>query len=376
MREIAYDYDKDYDYNKNEIKENIEDEQMFDFLAELGAEPQWQKGNIINKTICHCGESHKLYYYSNSKLFKCYTDCGGDAFDIFELVRKVKGRGQEDTYQLPQAIHYVAQYFGYAPKFDNPFDTNDLEEDWKIFNKYDRIKEIKKDEQIVELKEYDGSFLKNFPKPKIKPWLDEGITQEVMNHAGICFDSKNYGIIIPHYDINNRLIGIRERTMDLDMESGGKYKPAYINKKLYNHPLSLNLYNLNNSKDNIKSIKKAIVFEGEKSSLLYRSYFGEENDISVGCCGSSLVSYQVKLLISLGVEEIIIAFDKQFQEKGDDEFKKLVKNLTNINKKYGKYTKISFMFDSQGEYLDYKDAPIDKGQDVFLKLYTNRIFLY
>ena len=369
-----------YDYDKDEIKNSISNEQMFNFLKELGAEPIEQNGNIICKTICHhsfddlSNASHKLYYYSNSKLFKCYTGCT-ETGDIFELVRKVKGRGQEDTYQLPQAIHYVAQYFGYAPKFDNLFDTNDLEEDWKIFNKYDRIKEIKKDEQIVELKEYDGSFLKNFPKPKIKPWLDEGITQEVMNHAGICFDSKNYGIIIPHYDINNRLIGIRERTMDLDMESGGKYKPAYINKKLYNHPLSLNLYNLNNSKNNIKNIRKAIIFEGEKSCLLYRSYFGEDNDISAGCCGSSLVSYQVKLLISLGVEEIIIAFDKQFQEKGDNEFKKLVKNLTNINKKYGKYTKISFMFDSQGEYLDYKSSPIDEGKDVFLELYKNRIFI-
>lgn len=112
----------------------------------------------------------------------------------------------------------------------------------------------------------------------------------------------------------------------------------------------------------------------EKSCLLYRSYFGEDNDISAGCCGSSLVSYQVKLLISLGVEEIIIAFDKQFQEKGDDEFKKLVKNLTNINKKYGKYTKVSFMFD-KGELLGYKSSPIDEGKDVFLELYKRRIFI-
>ncbi|MGN1342929.1 MAG: hypothetical protein ACI4VL_07065 [Bacilli bacterium] len=40
-------------------------------------------------------------------------------------------------------------------------------------------------------------------------------------------------------------------------------------------------------------MKKAIVFEGEKSTLLYRSYFGIENDITVACCGSSLSSYQM-----------------------------------------------------------------------------------
>ena len=26
------------------------------------------------------------------KLFRCYTDCGGEAFDIYELTRKVKSR--------------------------------------------------------------------------------------------------------------------------------------------------------------------------------------------------------------------------------------------------------------------------------------------
>mgnify|MGYP003294679593 CR=1 FL=1 len=34
---------------------------------------------------------------------------------------------------------------------------------------------------------------------------------------------------------------------------------------------------------------------------------GEDNDISVACCGSNLLSYQIELLLSLGVNEIIIA---------------------------------------------------------------------
>ena len=54
----------------------------------------------------------------------------------------------------------------------------------------------------------------------------------------------------------------------------GKYKPIKINGILYAHPLSMNLYNLNFSKENIKKIKKAIIFEGEKSTLQYKSFFG------------------------------------------------------------------------------------------------------
>ena len=44
------------------------------------------------------------------------------------------------------------------------------------------------------------------------------------------------------------MIGIRERTLIKDNEITGKYKPAIINHKMYNHPLGFNLYNINNMK--------------------------------------------------------------------------------------------------------------------------------
>lgn len=143
---------------------------------------------------------------------------------------------------------------------------------------------------------------------------------------------------------------------------------------MYNHPLGFSLYNLNNSKNNIKILKKAIVFEGEKSPLLYESYFGRENDISVACCGSNLSSYQLKLLLDLGIEEVVIAFDKQFKTKGDLEFKRWTKKLADIDKKYREYVKISFMFD-KNDILRYKSSPIDEGKDKFIKLYEERFSL-
>lgn len=65
------------------------------------------------------------------------------------------------------------------------------------------------------------------------------------------------------------------------------------------------------------------MFEGEKSPLLYSSYFESENDISVACCGSSLSMYQVQLLLDLGINELVIAFDKQFREIGDEEWERM-----------------------------------------------------
>ena len=136
----------------------------------------------------------------------------------------------------------------------------------------------------------------------------------------------------------------------------------------------MNLYNFNYSKDAIGIIQKVIVFEGEKSTLLYKSYFGIENDISVACCGSNLSTYQVQLLIEAGAKEIVVAFDRQFQEINDNEYKHLTKNLMKINSKYKNDVVISFIFD-KNMITGYKDSPIDCGPEIFMKLFKERIIL-
>ena len=225
------------------------------------------------------------------------------------------------------------------------------------------------------LKEYDSIILSRFMYPIISPWEREGISREVMKAAKIGYYPGGGQITIPHFDRDNRLVGIRGRQLGKEeADLFGKYRPLYINNTLYNHPLGFNLYNLNHSKNNIKNIQKAFVFEAEKSCLMYRSYFGEENDISVACCGSSLTDYQVQLLLDAGVREIIIAFDRQFQEIGDEEFNKLTVKLSKLNKKYKKIVGISFLFDKK-KITAYKSSPIDEGPIKFQELYKERIIL-
>lgn len=377
-----------YKYDKDELKINLSIEQVFELVAELGGEPKMENGFFISKTICHnhAGEgSYKLYYYDNTKLFRCYTDCG-TSFDIYELVRKIKNNSKDlksyynkegkvcyREWELFDAVEFVAIYYGYSPKTFDFQKTQEKLKDWEVLNNYEQISKDEQ-EQRVELRIFDNKILQYLPRPRIITWEQEGIKKEVMDHRGIAYDPKNQGIVIPHYDINNQLVGIRERTLIKEEENFGKYRPAILNGVMYNHPLGFNLYNLNNSKNNIKIIKKVIVYEGEKSSLLYASFFGEENDISVAVCGSSLITYQVKLLLSLGVEEIIIAFDKQFKEIGDKEWERWTKKLYDIHTKYGAYVQISYLFDKK-DLLDYKDSPVDKGKETFLKLFKNRIML-
>lgn len=365
-------------FDKSEIRSNLSLDNIFDLLQEWGGDPEYSDFGILSATICHNvpGEgSKKLYYYENSGLFRCYTGCDA-SFDIFELTIKVFEIQHNRKMDLNDAVRYIAAKHGYGGRLEDSPEENELQ-DWAILSNYDRIQNIELGEKkVVTLKEYDDVILSRFNYDlKIGPWLREGISQEAIEQARIGFYPGGDQITIPHFDADGRFVGLRGRTLSKqEGELYGKYRPLRVNKLMYNHPLGMNLYNLNNSKDAIKIIKKAIVFEGEKSTLLYKSYFGIDNDISVACCGSSLSAYQVQLLVDAGAEEIIVAFDRQFQEIGDKEFQHLKSNLLKLHNKHKNFVKITFIFDSK-MLTDYKDSPIDKGPEIFLQLFKNRIVL-
>lgn len=365
-------------YDKSEIREQLNIENIFELLQEWGGDPEYTNFGILSATICHNmpGEgSKKLYFYTNSGLFQCYTGCQG-YFDVFELVRKIASIQWGEDYDLNDAVRWIAKRFGISGTLEDGKASDEIE-DWKLLANYDRIQEIEpKAKSTVILKEYDSSILDRFNyQIKLTPWLREGISQEALDQARIGYYLGGDQITIPHFDKDGRFIGLRGRTMcKEEAELYGKYRPMKVNRQQYNHPLGMNLYNFNFSKDSILAMEKAIVFEGEKSTLLYKSYFGIGNDISVACCGSNLSAYQVQLLLEAGAKEIIIAFDRQFQEIGDKEFKHLTKNLTRINEKYKSDVIISFMFD-KNMITGYKASPIDEGADKFLKLFKERILL-
>ena len=362
-------------YDKDKIKNSLTIEQVKELLKMLDAAPQQINSNtIICRTICHGGESHKLYYYDNTKLFRCYTECDS-AFDIFELLIKFH-ETQGEKYCLIDAIKYVVNFFSLEDKnFIN--DSHENIRDWVILKRWEE-KSQKEQEQKSnkKLNIYDEKILENLPKPILLNWKREGIKKEVCDTHGIKYDAAAQGIVIPHYDVDGRLVGIRERTLVKENEQNGKYRPAFLNNKIWNHPLGLNLYNLNFSKDIIKRKRKVIIFESEKSCLKFCSIFGDEEDFSVAVCGSNITEHQFFLLYDLGITEVIVAFDRQYLEAKatDKEWVTWTKKLQNIYYKYGKYVQVSFMFD-KGYLLGYKDSPIDCGPDIFLTLYKKRIII-
>ena len=73
-------------------------------------------------------------------------------------------------------------------------------------------------------------------------------------------------------------------------------------------------------------------------------------------------------------KEVVIAFDRQWQEKNDDEYKHWIKNLEKLNDRYKNNINVSIIYD-RNMLTGYKDSPIDDGKDIFLKLFKERIRL-
>lgn len=174
------------------IKNNLTIEDVKNLLFSLGGDPAIKNNIIIARTICHAGHSHKLYYYENTHLFKCYTDCPEDSFDIFELVIKIKKNDNIDI-SLPQAVNYITNFFNLSISTENFLESKEELEDWKILNKYAKNNSKEKEEKKVELKFYDEKILKYLPHPRIIPWEQEGITKEVMDYYDICYDPIQIG---------------------------------------------------------------------------------------------------------------------------------------------------------------------------------------
>jgi hypothetical protein len=348
--------------DKDKIKESLTEEEIYKILKDLGSKDPLM-GNQYT-TVCHGGHKHKLFYYHESKSFHCYTDCS-ENMDIFEVVVRAKG------ISFPQAIQYVASLTGKTFGFSsvlNQFD-NEIINDWELINRHK-----KKEKIITELIECDSTVMDVFLPYPHELWLNEGISYDTQKRFNIGYYIREERIVIPHYNLNNKLVGIRGRSMKIeDIEAGKKYIPITVENKLYNHQTMLNLYGLHKTKEAIKRLKKVAIFEGEKSVLKCEDYYGN-NNFSVASCSSTITNFHRDILLSLDIEEVIICFDRfrdkennetdeKYQEKIDEYQKKLLK----LANKFTPYVRTYIVYDDFG-LLQTKQSPVDQGKDTLEQL--------
>ena len=340
------------------IIEELDDNKVMALLDSLNIPYENRSDYLLMPTVCHNANiedaSLKLYYYKNTHIFYCYTEDG--AMSIFNFlkhyyeVRDITYDWFTDIYELVRGCSYFS-------------------EEKEHLNTYRSIRDdyVQKKERH-ELPSYPEGIIESFIKYYPVEWLKDGITKEAMDKFNIRFSPSQNKIIIPHYDVNNRLIGIRGRALnEEDIENWGKYMPVQIEGKWYSHPLSLNLYGLNKTKENIKTTGIAYLFEAEKSVLQMESF--SIPNCAAAVCGSKLNKYALDILVrTCHPQEIVICFDKEELPHEDKYFN----HLYELCKKYQAYSNFSFIYDKEN-LLNLKDSPTDKGEEVFLKLLKKRV---
>ena len=353
--------------NAQELKELLTLEQMEYILGSLDMEPRtnYRDETIANLTRCHNGDSHKLIYYHKDKRFKCYTGCG-KTFDIIGLVEHVL----EISFNM--AMNYICDKIGISRGSYNPEEKVKSEDGgWELMNKYIKpTKPVEPPKIIIR----DKNLLNQFYSLAHINFLNDGITKATMSKFNIKFDILNNRIIIPHYDKDNNLIAIRCRNLDENQVKVAKYMPIYINNELLSAPSAGYFYGLNFNIKNILKGKKIILVESEKAVMQLDSMFNGAG-IAVALSGSSISIWQVQILKELGVEEVILALDKEFVScKTTEEKAYAIKIKKMFFEKLENDFKVSVIWD-KWNLLEYKDSPMDKGKEIFLKLLSKRLYI-
>ena len=353
--------------NFKDLREELTDESIKNILSQFNVEPVYEnESSITFPTCCHNleGGSPKLVYYKNTKLFHCYTECAS-SFDIFTLLQKMYLlRGKEIT--LKQAIAICDLDSSHLTVENESLSCND---DIRHMQKLNNTYTYKVED--INFKVYDKKVLKQytFDYHGLMPWIEEGIGIEALQRFNIKYDIMNNAIVIPNLDYNGSLIGIRARYFNEEDIKKGKYRPIYNNGVLYSHPTGRTFYGIFENHKNIERKHTCVIFEGEKSVLLYNTIYGNENGIALATLGQNITKDHIQYLLKMKVKNVILAYDTDYEDYNQ---------LMEVEQKYlakakilEPYFNISYLIDYDFD-LPYKSSPIDGGKEIFEKLLKNR----
>ena len=199
--------------------------------------------------------------------------------------------------------------------------------------------------------DYMSRYEKN--AEKLAVWEAEGVSRASLDKFQVCYDRFSDRLVYPIRDPEGRIVNVGGRTLD----------PIWQAQTLRNYSYFMpwgelkTIYGLSENRSAILEKREIILFEGCKSVLLADTY-GVHNTGAI--LTSHLNPNQMKLLSGLGCR-VVFALDKDVPVREDHNIRKL-KQFVNVE----------YIWDSR-DLLGEKDSPVDKGRDVWEKLYEGRL---
>ena len=277
----------------------------------------------------------------NNGSWYCFsTGLGGNLYTFIRYYFKCTRR---------EAVEKLKKYAGYDGKV---MIVNEKLSATQICKKFSKPKTRRKEAKGVVLADDYMERYENRPE-KLAEWESEGISRDVMAKFQVKYDSFSDRIVYPIRNPDGKIVNVGGRTVDPKWKEKGLKKYCYF----YSWGRIQTIYGL---AENIKAIRdkhEIILFEGCKS-VLHAATWGIEN------CGAILTSHlsldQMKPLIRLGCN-VVFALDKEIDVFQDH-------NITKLKR----FVNVFYLWD-RDNLLSAKDAPVDKGEEVFRKLYEGKI---
>lgn len=361
-----------------DLLKKVREEEVIHILSELYSAHYIhdKEGNLIFESICHGSTSHKLYYYQDEEVgkFHCYV-CGTHC-NIVDLLIELEG------YTFNESMRVIGECLGINT---NTYRRerglkriNQVNTDLEFLSLHNRKKRVIRKVETI----YDDKVLDNFDCVYPLCWRQEGIDGVTAEKFDIRYDYEENRAIIPVRNLEGDLIGVRVRNFnDSAVDRGFKYLPLEYQGESYRFPTSTTLYGLYENQEVIKSKRRVILFEGEKSTQIVDSFY-EGNCYALSTYGTNFGVVHRDILLTLGVTEVTFAWDKEYCEEyfgesyDNTKEQKLMYGFLDKLKKactlLHSYVTINLLIDFDDE-LDLKDAPVDKGKEVFESLLKKKV---
>ena len=187
---------------------------------------------------------------------------------------------------------------------------------------------------------------------KLQLWRDEGISDESLEKFQVRYDPFSDRLVYPIHNMDGEIVNIGGRALAPNWKEEGQRKYCYF----FSWGTVNTIYGVPENMESILRNREVILFEGCKSVLLADTW-GIYNTGAI--LTSHLSPNQMILLAKLGVD-VVFALDNDVDVRNDKNIQKL-KNYVNV----------FYLYDFNN-LLSEKDAPVDKGKEVFEHLYRDK----
>lgn len=307
--------------------------------------------------------SPKLYFYKDSQIYFGYTS--SRSYDIISLVQTRLSLLKQPCSFL-DACQFILNTTNINPDSISRVKKEGHVYDWSNLERFIKVRKYGN-----QLSEYNRNIIDTLPPLYPQAWIDEGISEETMDKYQIRYYERCNQTVIPCFDDEARLVGVRVRNWDKDRVEQAKYMPLVtLDGQCYKFNTNQVFYGINYNKPEIERTGKVIIVESEKAVMKLDTYMGRHN-IALGMYGSNLGIQRRNQLLKMGVNTVSYVVDNDFIGQDDAFFEQWREKIQHFIKLWDGFCRVEIVWDNLG-LLGPKENATDRTKEIWEQLWENR----